>query len=348
MTGLADTYPGEGLGCEPDAAAPALEPVLRYRVLLPEGCDVHTALRQLRELEQEDPLLHVVWDERLGEVHLQLMGEVQLEILQSLLERRFGLEVAFDEGGILYKETIDARVEGVGHYEPLRHYAEVHLLLEPGEPGSGIQLATACREDDLAAQLAAADPHPPGREDPPGPPDRRAADRCEDHPGRRPGPPQAHRGRRFPPGHLPCGAAGPAHRPGGGRLCAAGALVRVHDCACPRRLWAAPWPTCPGSAPSLRRRSLGRGDGGAHGQGAGVGTAGLRPGGGGLHPGPWPADLPALAATLACHNAEEVIAAAGYDAGRRHRQHRRTRYSAATGRAYNVRWDEVAQPYAPA
>ena len=105
--------------------------MLRYRVLLPQGCDVHTALGYLRELEQEDPLLHVVWDERLGQVHLQLMGEVQVEILQSLLERRFGLKVTFDEGGILYKETISQRVEGVGHYEPLRHYAEVHLLLEP-------------------------------------------------------------------------------------------------------------------------------------------------------------------------------------------------------------------------
>ncbi len=150
VTGLADTYPGEGLGFEPDAASPALEPVLRYRVHLPESCDVHTALRQLRELEQEDPLLHVVWDERLGEVHLQLMGEVQMEILQSLLKRRFGLEVTFDEGGILYKETIRTRVEGVGHYEPLRHYAEVHLLLEPGEPGSGVRLDSSCREDALA------------------------------------------------------------------------------------------------------------------------------------------------------------------------------------------------------
>ena len=151
VTGLADTYPGEGLGFEPDAAAPALEPVLRYRVRLPEGCDLPAALRQLRELEQEDPLLHLLWDERLGEAYLQLMGEVQLEVLQSLLERRFGLRVAFDEGSILYKETIDTRVEGVGHYEPLRHYAEVHLLLEPGEPGSGVALESACRTDDLAA-----------------------------------------------------------------------------------------------------------------------------------------------------------------------------------------------------
>ena len=138
VTGLEDSYPGEGLGAEPDGVSPALEPVLRYRVLLPQGCDVHTALRQLRELEQEDPQLHVVWDERLGQVHLQLMGEVQLEILQSLLERRFGLQVSFDEGGILYKETIQSRVEGVGHYEPLRHYAEVHLLLEPAPRGSGV------------------------------------------------------------------------------------------------------------------------------------------------------------------------------------------------------------------
>lgn len=151
VTGLADSYPGEGLGFEPDAAPPSLEPVMRHRVILPSGCDVHTVLRQLRELEQEDPLLRVVWDERLSTVFLQLMGEVQLEVLQSLIERRFGLKVSFDEGGILYKETIHTRVEGVGHFEPLRHYAEVHLLLEPGDPGSGVQIDTCCREDDLAA-----------------------------------------------------------------------------------------------------------------------------------------------------------------------------------------------------
>ena len=150
VTGLADTRPGEGLGFEPDAAAPSLEPVLRYRVLLPEGADVHTVLRQLRELEQEDPMLRVEWDERIGAIFLQLMGEVQLEVLQSLIERRFGLRVAFDEGGILYKETINSRVEGVGHFEPLRHYAEVHLLMEPGEPGSGVQLFSDCPGDELA------------------------------------------------------------------------------------------------------------------------------------------------------------------------------------------------------
>ena len=149
VTGLTATYPGQGLGVQPDAAAPVLEPVLTYRLLLPEGGDPHTALRALRQLEQEDPQLHVVWQEALGEIYLQLMGEVQLEILQNLLTTRFGIEAGFDEGGILYKETLTAPVEGFGHYEPLRHYAEVHLLLEPAPRGSGIQLAAACRPDTL-------------------------------------------------------------------------------------------------------------------------------------------------------------------------------------------------------
>ena len=149
VTGLTATYPGQGLGVQLDAAAPVLEPVLTYRLLLPEGGDPHTALRALRQLEQEDPQLHVVWQEALGEIHLQLMGEVQLEILQNLLKTRFGIEAGFDEGGILYKETLTAPVEGFGHYEPLRHYAEVHLLLEPAPRGSGIQLAAACRPDTL-------------------------------------------------------------------------------------------------------------------------------------------------------------------------------------------------------
>ena len=149
VTGLTATYPGQGLGVQPDAAAPVLEPVLTYRLLLPEGGDPHTALRALRQLEEEDPQLHVVWQEALGEIHLQLMGEVQLEILQNLLTTRFGIEAGFDEGGILYKETLTAPVEGFGHYEPLRHYAEVHLLLEPAPRGSGIQLAAACRPDTL-------------------------------------------------------------------------------------------------------------------------------------------------------------------------------------------------------
>ena len=148
-TGLTHTAPGMGLGAAAGALPPVLEPVLSYRVGLPDGCDAHTMLRSLRQLEEEDPLLRVVWNEQLGEIHLQLMGEIQLEILQSVLQSRFGLEVAFGEGGILYKETISAPVEGVGHYEPLRHYAEVHLLLEPGEPGSGLQFASICRTDAL-------------------------------------------------------------------------------------------------------------------------------------------------------------------------------------------------------
>ena len=149
VTGLSRTFPGQGLGIEPPGAPPSLEPVLTYRVLLPEGTDPHTALAKLRLLEEEDPQLHVVWREQLREIHVQLMGEVQLDILQSLLAERFGLEVSFDAGGILYRETIAAPVEGVGHYEPLRHYAEVHLLLEPGERGSGLQFAAACPPDML-------------------------------------------------------------------------------------------------------------------------------------------------------------------------------------------------------
>ena len=149
VTGLSAAYPGEGLGVQPDAALPLLEPVLNYRLRLPAGADPHHALRALRTLEAEDPMLHVVFQEALGEIHLQLMGEVQLEILQAVLRDRFGIEAEFDEGGILYKETITAPVEGFGHYEPLRHYAEVHLLLEPGPRGSGVQLDAACRPDTL-------------------------------------------------------------------------------------------------------------------------------------------------------------------------------------------------------
>ena len=150
VTGLAGAKPGEGLGAERDAGDPLLEPVLAYQVLLPEGADVHAALASLRRIEEEVPELHVVWDEQLNQIHIRLMGEIQLEVLQSLLARRFGLEVSFGEGGILYKETIAEPVEGVGHYEPLRHYAEVHLKLEPLPPGSGLQYDTDCREEVLA------------------------------------------------------------------------------------------------------------------------------------------------------------------------------------------------------
>ncbi len=148
-TGLTHTAPGMGLGAAAGALPPVLEPVLSYRVGLPDGCDAHTMLRSLRQLEEEDPLLRVVWNEQLGEIHLQLMGEVQLEILTELIESRFGVRVTFDEGSIVYRETIAEPVIGIGHFEPLRHYAEVHLLMEPGERGSGITLATACSTDEL-------------------------------------------------------------------------------------------------------------------------------------------------------------------------------------------------------
>ena len=146
--GPVSTRPGQGLGAESDAETPLLEPVLNYRV----DCDAdpHTLLKALQTLEGEDPQLHVNWRDDLGEVHVQLMGEVQLEILQAILQERFGLTVAFSEGGILYKETLTRAVEGIGHYEPLRHYAEVHLLLEPGARGSGVQLAADCPPDTLA------------------------------------------------------------------------------------------------------------------------------------------------------------------------------------------------------
>lgn len=149
VTGLTKARPGEGLGAERDSDLPVLEPVLSYQVLLPEGADVHAALGKLHRLEEEEPQLHVVWNETLGEIHVQLMGEIQLEVLRSLLAERFGLAVEFGPGGILYKETITEPMEGVGHYEPLRHYAEVHLKLEPLPRGSGMQFAADCREEVL-------------------------------------------------------------------------------------------------------------------------------------------------------------------------------------------------------
>ena len=149
VTGLTHTWPGQGLGAEAAGEKPALEPVMTYRLLLPEGCDCHTFLGKLRQLEEEDPQLGVVWNEALGEIHVRLMGEVQQEVLRRRIADRFGTAVDFDQGSILYKETIAAPVVGVGHFEPLRHYAEVHLLLEPGERGSGLRFASAVGADDL-------------------------------------------------------------------------------------------------------------------------------------------------------------------------------------------------------
>ena len=149
VTGLEGTYPGQGMGEEKDSDIPVLEPVLTYRVELPEGCDVHTMLTNLRQLEEEEPELHIVWAGETQEIHIQLMGEVQTEVLQRLIKDRYGVLVEFREGRIIYKETIAGPVEGVGHFEPLRHYAEVHLLLEPGERGSGMQFSSECSEDIL-------------------------------------------------------------------------------------------------------------------------------------------------------------------------------------------------------
>lgn len=149
VTGLSNTFPGMGFGIEHDDVHSVLEPVLTYKVLLPEGCDVHKLLQSLRQLEEEDPQLHVLWNETLQEIQLQLMGQVQMEILQNMIEERFGVVVEFGTGNIVYKETISMPVEGVGHYEPLRHYAEVHLLMEPLKPGSGLVFKAKCSEDAL-------------------------------------------------------------------------------------------------------------------------------------------------------------------------------------------------------
>ena len=149
VTGLSQTRPGEGLGFEEAYESPVLEPVLSYQIALPEGCNPRQMIPKLRQLEEEEPELHIVWDEHLQEIQAQIMGEIQIEILKSLILDRFGVEVSFDTGRIVYKETIDSPVEGVGHFEPLRHYAEVHLLLEPGEPGSGLEFCTVCSEELL-------------------------------------------------------------------------------------------------------------------------------------------------------------------------------------------------------
>ena len=149
LLGLGATWPGQGLGAEPDSEAPVLEPVLSYRVLLPPGADARLLLPKFMLLQEEDPQLHVVWNERGREIQVQLMGRVQTEVLKSLVRERFDTDIAFDTGRILYRETIANRVEGVGHYEPLRHYAEVHLILEPLPRGHGLVFDTRCSEDEL-------------------------------------------------------------------------------------------------------------------------------------------------------------------------------------------------------
>ena len=149
VTGPLATYPGQGIGTEAESELPVLEPVLTYRVELPESCDAHKMLVDLKQLEEEEPELHITWNEQSQEIQVQVMGEVQIEVLRSLVAERFGVDIRLDAGSIVYKETITATVEGVGHFEPLRHYAEVHLLMEPGEPGSGLQFSARCSEDFL-------------------------------------------------------------------------------------------------------------------------------------------------------------------------------------------------------
>lgn len=149
VTGITFTLPGDGLGAEKSTGLPVLEPVLTYKLQLPDGTDAHTALEKMKILESEDPQLRVVWNERLGEIHVQLMGDVQLEILQTIIAERFGINATFSKGSIIYKETIADTVEGIGHFEPLRHYAEVHLLLKPAERDSGLVFKTKCKEDIL-------------------------------------------------------------------------------------------------------------------------------------------------------------------------------------------------------
>lgn len=149
VTGLSQTYPGEGLGIEMDSDIPILEPVLTYQIQLPEDCEVHSMLEKLRQLEEEEPLLHIIWNEKLGEIYAQIMGEVQIEVLKSLIWERFHVRIEFGKGNIVYKETIRQPVEGVGHFEPLRHYAEVHLLLEPAEAGTGLHFFSNCSQDTL-------------------------------------------------------------------------------------------------------------------------------------------------------------------------------------------------------
>ncbi len=149
VTGLTHTRPGMGLGSEAGDTLPILEPVLTYQLILPQGCDPHVAMGKLSQLEEEDPQLHIVWNQLLRQIHIQLMGQVQLEVLSKVIAQRFGMEVTFGPGSIVYKETISDTVEGIGHFEPLRHYAEVHLLLEPGHPGSGLRFESGCSTDAL-------------------------------------------------------------------------------------------------------------------------------------------------------------------------------------------------------
>ena len=202
VTGPALTKPGQGYGAEKETGSPLLEPVLTYQVILPDGYDAHKMLKNLRLLEEEDPQLHIVWNEVLEEIQAQVMGDVQMEILKSQIQERFHVDVEFGTGNIVYKETIARPAEGVGHYEPLRHYAEVHLLMEPLEPGSGLVFEADCSE------LAAIDHDSFGRKASSWCADWFRDYRYEDYDRGRPGASEAHRGRRFPSVHVPCSSSG--------------------------------------------------------------------------------------------------------------------------------------------
>ena len=149
VTGLTGTYAGQGIGCIPNSERAFLEPVMTYRIVLPDGKNAYEALKDIRRIEDEDPQLHVLWNEQLREIQVQLMGDVQIEVLTMRIEQRFGYKVSFEDGAVAYRETISGIAEGIGHYEPLKHYAEVHLILEPLERGSGLQFDTSCSEDEL-------------------------------------------------------------------------------------------------------------------------------------------------------------------------------------------------------
>ena len=149
VTGLVGTFAGQGLGCAENSQKASLEPVMTYKIVLPDQKNIYEAIKELRLLEDEDPQLHILWNEQSREIHIQLMGAVQLEVLSKIIEKKFGYSVSFSDGAVTYKETIRNAVEGVGHYEPLRHYAEAHILLEPLPTGSGLQFAADCSEDKL-------------------------------------------------------------------------------------------------------------------------------------------------------------------------------------------------------
>ena len=202
VTGLSSTFPGQGLGVEQQSNMPILEPVLNYRMILPDDVNPAAFMEKLKQLEEEDPQLYIVWVEEFKEIHVQLMGQVQMEVLVRLIKDRFGVVVTFGPGSIVYKETIARAVEGVGHFEPLRHYAEVHLLLSPAERGSGITVTSTCSEDVLDKNWQRLIATHVEEKEHRGCAYRLSAYRCEGHYSYRKSTCKAHGGRRFPPGYI--------------------------------------------------------------------------------------------------------------------------------------------------